>query len=44
LIYILKVERFNNKSISIVFAALKVKLMVRRPHSQLVEQGIIPCK
>lgn len=27
-----------------LLAALKVKLMVRRPHSQLVEQGIIPCK
>lgn len=24
--------------------SLKVKLMVRRPHSQLVEQGIIPRK
>lgn len=31
-------------TIWLVDAALKVKLMVRRPHSQLVEQGIIPRK
>lgn len=26
------------------FLALKIKLMVRRPIAQLVDQGIIPCK
>lgn len=30
--------------VNCVRAALKVKLMVRRPITQLVEQGIIPCK
>lgn len=27
-----------------IFAALKMKLLLRRPFDQLVDQGIMPCK
>lgn len=50
LIIIDKINRWRMKSelfnyiIIQYFSALKIKLMVRRPIAQLVDQGIIPCK
>ena len=34
--------KFKNNHVSFFFPALKVKLMVRRPMTTLVEQGILP--
>ena len=37
-----KLAKFKNNHFSFFFPALKVKLMVRRPMTTLVEQGILP--
>lgn len=38
------IHYFNKLEFISSFVALKVKLMVRRPITQLVDQGIMPCK
>ena len=37
-----KLAKFKNNHFYFFFPALKVKLMVRRPMTTLVEQGILP--